>query len=287
MEGRQIANGVGEMNPWLIIDSHFMCHRAFHTCGDLSHRGISTGVIYGFLKSVDFLMSQFGTENVAFCFEGRNLLRRVAYPQYKMRRDKVRERDAEKEKGYQELNRQIQSLRETHLPRIGFRNIFCIDGFESDDLMAALADDNKVQMIFVTSDSDMLQCLSWNVRIWNPIKSKMITRESFIKDKGIAPFRWADVKALSGCKSDNIDGIPGVGERTALKYLTNQCSNANREKILLESSQEIYRRNLLLVQLPHRKCPKINLSSDRRNMDAWNDVCDELGFSSITKSYRR
>lgn len=278
------------MKTLLVIDSHFMCHRAFHTCGDLSHRGIATGVIYGFLKSVHSLMEQFSTENVVFCFEGKDLLRKKIYPGYKAGRNRVR--DPEKEKAYSELNRQIYDLRTKHLPACGFKNIFCEPGFESDDLMADIAfrvSENMLpdfRVILVTSDSDMYQCLHPLVGIWNPIKQKLLHWKWFDTEYKIRPEEWPWVKAVAGCPSDNVKGIPGIGEKTALKYLWETCHPSIVQKVKSLEGQRIIRSNLELVRLPHAQCPRLALVRDEFSQAGWGDVCTSLGIRSIP-AYQR
>lgn len=274
------------MKTWLVLDCHFLCYRAWHINKELSHKGKATGVIYGFLRSISQLKDEFGTDRVAFCFEHHHLYRRDIYPNYKLKRRRAVDLDPEEAQALQTFKAQIKQLRREYLPRIGFRNVFRKYGMESDDLMAAIAasmlDDEEV--ILVTADSDMWQCLGPKCRIYNPTKRQILTEQAFTKQHGIIPAQWSMVKAIAGCAGDNVEGIPGVGEITALKYV--------RDEMKLDSSSPIYQkirphwstivvRNRKLVTLPFAGCPTPKLQEDELDSSGWREVCDELGMRSI------
>src|SRR5262245_23520886 len=69
--------------PWLVLDCDYLCHRAFHAMGRLSHEGSLTGVVYGFLRDVKNLQEQFDSSRLVFCFDCRKSLRNELYPDYK------------------------------------------------------------------------------------------------------------------------------------------------------------------------------------------------------------
>lgn len=272
------------MKTWLIFDTHYLCHRAFHTTRDLSWKHRPTGVIYGFLKSVEHFQSEFQTDNLAFCFEHPHLFRKDAYRPYKARRQGP-DRTQDEIKALGELAVQIKELRTRHLPRIGFQNIFCCRGMESDDLMAAIAFGLPANedAILITADHDMYQCLLPNVSIYSPQAKKMITLRHFKRDFGIRPRLWAKVKSIAGCHSDCVEGIRGVGEKTALKYVRGELDKNSKAFKLIRDNKEIMLRNRKLVELPYEGCPMPRLVEEQINERARQKVYAELGMFSLSK----
>lgn len=266
--------------PLLVLDVHYLCHRAFHSNDGLSHHGRPTGVIFSFLKTISLLKEEFQTDRVAFCFEHPKLFRYDIYPEYKQKRK--RDRTEKERREYNNLRIQISELQQRYLPKIGFKNIFCFRGYESDDIMAAIAKatPENHETILVTADSDMYQCLSPEVSIYSPQKRRLFTEGWFWKTYGIAPRHWAIVKAIAGCHSDNIKGVPGIGEKTALKWLLDDdCQSSARVKI--RDGRHIIRRNRKLVELPFEGCPTPKIAKDNISKPGWQEVCDILGMKSI------
>lgn len=106
-------------------------------------------------------------------------------------------------------------------------NIYEIDGFEADDIIGTLAqfaEKNGIEVFIVTGDRDALQLASDNIKV--VITKKGVTetavynKEAFIEEFGVTPTQYIDVKGLMGDKSDNIPGVPGVGEKTAFKLIS-------------------------------------------------------------------
>lgn len=271
--------------PLLVLDCHYLCHRAFHTSQrELSFRGQAIGIVFGFLQSISLLKDEFQTDRVAFCFEHPFLRRRSVFNDYKRNRTQ-KQRTPEEEKAYSSFILQIMQLRKTYLPNIGFENVFSFRGMESDDIMAAIAANTPKgeETIIVTADSDLLQCLRENVMVYSPQKQRLWTASLFEKEYGIRPSKWAVVKAMAGCHGDNVPGIPGVGEVTALKYLRGQLDPKSKafQKIMSPEGKAIIRRNRRLVQLPFDGCPVPDICEDEVTVSKWRSVCASLGMRSI------
>lgn len=267
----------------LVLDAHFLCHRAFHSLLRLSWGNEATGVVFGFLKGIRELEEEFNTDKIVFCFEGQDLKRKDIYPDYKKRRDRNAE-STEDQKARADLVLQIQKLRMEYLPRIGFKNIFRYPGYESDDTMAAIAYNYpSFKVMLVTADSDMFQCLQENVSVYSPQKQKIHTVHWFKKTYKIEPREWAIVKALSGCASDNVKGIKGIGEATALKFIRRQLPSGSRafQAIFCKEAKAIVRRNRELVKLPFEGCPVPRIVPDKISKHGWMSVCEQLGMKSI------
>jgi hypothetical protein len=174
-------------------------------------------------------------------------------------------------------------LKNRYLPKIGFRNIFCFRGMESDDIMAAIAANSTDNIILVTSDSDLFQCLREDVSIYSPQKQKLLTEQWFRRQHRISPSSWSLVKAIAGCHGDGVPGVGGVGEASALSFLAhNEITEGRRMRILSKEGRAIIRRNKALVKLPFEGCPSPVLKSpDRITKHSWIQVCHELGMRSI------
>lgn len=269
------------MNTWLVLDVHYLCHRAFHTARGLSWQGKPTGVVYGLLRSIQTLKDEFQTDRIAFCFEHPHLFRRDIFPGYKQRRH--RQKSAEEQRSYSELSIQISELRQRYLPKIGFKNIFYERGMEADDLLAAIARNclDGERVVLVTADSDLFQCLDKGVAIYSPQKQKLFTKKWFLKHYGFHPRKWAMLKALTGCKGDEVPGIGGVGEATALKYVRGELPADWWAHQAIKDADRIVQRNLQLVQLPFQGCPCPQLQVDKVDLQGWKDVCKILGMRTL------
>lgn len=271
--------------PWLILDSHYLCHRAFHTTGSLTHKGIATGVMFGFLKSIAGFKDQFNTDKVIFCFEHEVLHRRNVFPDYKIKRI-PKDTTREQIQGRIHLRRQIEKLREDYLPRIGFKNVFRFEGYESDDIMAALSrglwNTYGAESILITADSDLWQCLSHHTSIYSPQKQKLLTESWFVKEFGFSPRKWALVKAIAGCSTDGVPGVFGIGTKTAIKYAKGEPIKKHLlDKLLSEEGRQRVLQNRKLVKLPFDECPFPELQRDRVTLKGWREVCAELGMKSL------
>ena len=267
----------------MVIDSHYLCHRAFHSTRNLEWRGRATGVIFGFLRDISYLQNEFPHSQLVFCFEGQTLKRRELLPSYKSRRKAPS--CVEEKRAYLALKQQIADLRCQLLKRVGFRNIFCEEGYESDDLLAqvALQASPEQEVILVTGDYDLFQCLRHNVSIYLPQKQRVLTKSWFETKYGIHPTEWALVKAIAGCTGDNVPGVRGVGEKTALKFVKRDLPSASKafQSILCPEGKSTVRRNRLLVQLPFSGCPFLKFQPDQLCKRAWFEMTSGLGMRSI------
>lgn len=271
----------------LAIDCHALCYQAFYTLGHLSYREVRTGVVFGFLKDVVRLRDEFRARATVLCFDSRKSKRKELAPWYKLRRH-TKELTKEEELAREELYRQVHALRTKHLPRMGFANVWMQEGYESDDLLAGLAQSVSAttdRLTVVSGDHDLLQILAPNVELYRPSKHKVYTDRQFARDfPGLRPRDYAKVLAIAGCKTDEVPGVPGVGEKTAVKFLTGQLRDgqAKRDAIIAQW-QSVVLRNKPLVKLPFEGTDIPFVTEDRFSQDGWREVCLELGISSIPK----
>lgn len=270
---------------YLVIDVSFLCYRAFHTTGKLSYHGQSTGVIFGFLKTLSSLYADFRPTRTIFAFDMGCGHRQKLYPAYKRTRIARHQLEIADPKNLRNsLISQIRRIREEYLDALGFRNLLFAQDFEADDHIASftknLLEEDKA--LIVSGDSDLYQLLRRRISIYNPIKNRIITKKRFFEKYGIYPKDWPMVKAIAGCGTDEIKGVGAVGEGTAIKYIRGDLIRlgvANR--INLSSGQEIIKRNLAIVTLPIKGTPVHKAVDDNFSVLAWRDLCKKLGMRSL------
>ncbi|UUZ93746.1 hypothetical protein LJK87_03270 [Paenibacillus sp. P25] len=205
------------MSKLILIDGNSIAYRAFFAPPSLSNsRGLHTNALYGFTTMLLKLMEEQKPTHFLVAFDaGKATFRHKDYADYKGGREKTPP----------ELSEQFPVLREL-LQSFGVRH-FELDGYEADDIIGTLtriADEQKgMEVVVVTGDKDMLQLASDQVTIAltrKGISEVELFDPAHIDEKyGLKPQQIIDLKGLMGDPSDNIPGIPGVGEKTALKPL--------------------------------------------------------------------
>ena len=273
---------------WLILDVSFLAHRANYAIGELEHDGHGTSVLFGLMRDMSIWKEMFSTERFVFCFDTRRSKRQEIYQPYKQNR-KPKDDETEEEKlARQRFREQVLRLREEDLYKLGFRNVLWEDGYEADDVMASVcfySVPKGDQAIVITSDADLLQVISPTVSVFDPGSGRRKTYQWFVRQYGLSPCQWADVKAMAGCSGDNVRGIEGVGEKTAISYLTGTMNpNYKRYQAIVDGSKR-WERNLSLVQLPFKGCPRFELRDDRVTKERWNRMCERWGLKSLKLMY--
>ncbi|MDE1340320.1 DNA polymerase I [Vibrio aestuarianus] len=199
-------------NPFILIDGSSYLYRAFHAYpGTMSNGEIPTNAVYGVVNMLRSMMRQFSSERMVVIFDAKGkTFRDEMYPQYKANRPPMPD----------DLRCQIEPLhnviRAMGLPLIS------IEGVEADDVIGTLASQaSKVGMpvLISTGDKDMAQLVDDNITLINTMTNLVLDREGVIEKFGIPPELIIDYLALMGDKVDNIPGVPGVGEKTALALL--------------------------------------------------------------------
>lgn len=299
---------------YLIIDCNFLCHRAFHASKELLFDGKDTRIIYGFLKEVLMFQAQFETEKILFCWDSPTRgIREQIDENYKKERLRNKENLTEDEKRRKRiLKRQIRLLKDKILPKLGYRNIYCKDGYEGDDLVASLSQrlSRKHPVVIVSTDNDLYQLINHNTSIYLPNKRKMMTVKTFKEIYGIGPEDWVLVKAIGGCQSDGVKGVPGIGEKTAIKFLDGTLNRNSVKYQLIKKfcwddksghwywdcgkgkftgmenipdyeGREAFLKNLELVCLPLKGCSTHKVQKDKTNLTKWKKICRKYGINSF------
>lgn len=279
-------------DPLLVIDTTYLCHRAYHAMGDLEHGGVGTGAVFGVLKDIVWLQDFFKTTRTVFAFDVGRGHRSDLLPTYKQSRAARHAEETETEKEARaDFAVQVKKLRTHYLPNAGFKNVFSAKGFEADDIIAsicaAVADDDEA--IIVGTDQDLWQCLRRNVWVWNPQKKQAYTREMFHAEWGIKPRQWAHVKAYAGCDTDDVVGVRGAGEITVAKFLRGELPTHHKIHNVLASPAGLatHDRNLPIVKLPYPGTPTYTIQKDEVTEAKWKAVAEELGMRTLTDTAPR
>ena len=274
------------MSKHLIIDGGFVCAQAYYTTGHLESSSYdATGVIFGFLSRLLVLARTVDCYKFIFTWDTRKSYRKNAYKAYKESRTK----DMTEEQLQERIlyYKQVDRLRDEIIPRLGFKNNFYQSGLEADDLIAEVSQNLDGYGWIVSSDQDLYQLLRDNVSMLIPQlgrkPTKLYTSDDFRLEFGISPEDWWKVKAIMGCQSDNVAGIPGVGVKTALKYLKGELSKTSKQYARIKEQWDIVKRNVPLVKLPHKNTKPVSFSEDETSFQEFLNVCEELEFTSFLK----
>ncbi len=268
----------------IVVDANALCHKAKHTLGDLSTETMEVGVIFGFFKQILAYAEKFETNKFAFVWDSQRSHRLKLFPAYKEAR-RSKEKTPEETEFDKAAYKQFDLLYEKYLPMIGVTNNYKVDGFEGDDLIASIINNNLDDTILIASgDEDLYQLLAEDVSM---IKgTKLYTLKDFMQEYHIDPALWSDVKALAGCSTDGVPGIRGIGEKTAIKYLNDELTPHLKGYKAITSSEgkTIKQRNLPLVRLPYKGCPDIVLKPfNQLSLTGFMGMCNELNFQYYLK----
>ena len=198
---------------FIAIDGNSLIHRAFWAIPPMTDpKGRNTNALYGFLGMLFNLIEKYNPDYIAVAFDKKGKT---------FRHEKYNEYKAGRRKTPQELNEQFDYLKDI-LFNIGIRYIE-IDRFEADDILGAISDITGVYKYIVTGDRDSLQLIKDDCCVL--LTKKGVTevdeydKQLLIDRFSIDPDQVVDLKALMGDSSDNIPGVYGIGEKTAIKLL--------------------------------------------------------------------
>ncbi|MEC2479153.1 5'-3' exonuclease H3TH domain-containing protein, partial [Bacillus cereus] len=201
----------------VLVDGNNIAYRAFFALPLLNNdKGIHTNAIYGFTMMLMRILEEEKPTHMLVAFDaGKTTFRHKTYSEYKGGRQKTPP----------ELSEQFPFIREMldafNVPRYELEN------YEADDIMGTLAKEASEQgasVKVISGDKDLLQLVSDNTLVCIPRKGitevDEYTKEALFEKYSLSPKQIIDMKGLMGDQSDNIPGVPGVGEKTAIKLLT-------------------------------------------------------------------
>jgi len=203
----------------MVLDGNSLAYRAFYALPAENFKtrgGLTTNAVYGFTAMLINLLRDEGPTHIAAAFDvSRQTFRSERYPEYKANRSSTPD----------EFRGQIDITKEV-LVALGI-TVLAEPGYEADDLIATLAtqaDAAGYRVLVVTGDRDALQLVNEDVTVLYPRKGvselTRFTPDAVVEKYGLTPQQYPDFAALRGDPSDNLPGIPGVGEKTATKWIT-------------------------------------------------------------------
>ena len=195
-----------------LIDGTNYIYRAFYAIRGLSNsRGFPTNAIYGFTNMLMKLCHDWDPDYIAVVFDAKGpTFRHKAYDQYKANRRAMPD----------ELRPQIPHIKD--IVRGFSMKVIEEQGVEADDIIGTLAkrcEQAGVKVIIASGDKDFMQLVSANILMMDTMKNISYDVEGVRKRFGVGPDRVIDILGLAGDTSDNVPGVPGVGEKTALKLV--------------------------------------------------------------------
>jgi DNA polymerase-1 len=199
-------------NPFILIDGSSYLFRAFHGMPPLTNsKGMSTGAIYGVINMLRSLLKQYQPTHVAVVFDAKGkTFRDDMYADYKANRPPMPD----------ELRDQIAPLHEV-IRAMGLP-LIVESGVEADDVIGTLADQASkagIATLISTGDKDMAQLVNEHVTLINTMTNTLMDTDGVVEKFGIPPELIIDFLALKGDSVDNIPGVPGVGDKTAVGLL--------------------------------------------------------------------
>lgn len=211
----------------LLVDGMALLFRGFFATSFRGYfmenkHGVPTNGVYQFLRYFLDAVNEFSPSHVICCWDmGKDTFRTDEYPEYKANRDAPPE----------ELVPQFDLVKEVvdqfSIPNIGIKN------FEADDCIGSLAEmyHQEHEIIILTGDQDILQLVKPNISVAIMKKGisnyDLFNHDNFLEKVGIQPDQIIDLKGLMGDASDNIPGVKGIGEKTAMKLLIEYGSIEN------------------------------------------------------------
>ncbi|MCK9374650.1 MAG: DNA polymerase I [Syntrophobacterales bacterium] len=273
-----------------LIDISSYFYRAFHALPPLSNsRGLPTNAAYGVTTMLLKVLRERQPEHLALVFDAKGpTFRHDLYKEYKAHRPPMPEA----------LVSQLPYIRKIidalNLPSLVY------EGYEADDLIGTLvrrARDEGYEVEIISGDKDLLPLVQDGVDMWDPMKEVRYDPAAIREKYGLAPQELVEVRALAGDASDNIPGVPGIGEKTALKLiarfhtLENLLAHVNeiKEKAVrgrLEEHAEKARLSRRLTELDTQVPLEVDLDAlqpgppDREEL---RRLFVELDFSKLTK----
>ncbi|MBI3803780.1 MAG: DNA polymerase I [Nitrospirae bacterium] len=273
-----------------IIDGSSYVYRAYFGIRELStSSGLPTNAVYGFMQMLLKIIKDKKPDYLAIAFDTKSpTFRHTAYQDYKSHRPEMPD---------------ALSLQVPYIHRLveAFRiPVVMGDGYEADDLIGTLAKKGEEQgfrVVIVTGDKDMFQLISPGVTVYDTMKEKSYTEKEIREKFGAEPAQVVEIMGLMGDSVDNIPGVNGIGEKTAVQLIQqfgtieNLLANLGQVKKpklrqTLEAEAETARLSRSLAVI-HIDCP-VDFDPERFQMQSPDferliPLCNELEFSNILK----
>ena len=283
---------MNKQNRLILIDGSAYIFRAYYGLPPMNRAdGTPINAVFGFTNMLVKLIEDYRDDKMIVIFDAaRENFRNTIFKEYKANRGETPD----------DLIPQFEIIRQCvdafNIPQLE------IEGYEADDIIATyckLAEKQKIDSIIVSSDKDLMQLVTKEITMLDPMKNKKIGIDQVIEKFGLPPEKVIQIQALTGDKVDNIPGAPGIGPKTALQLIeefgdvhkliknANQISQEKRRNIILDHKQDILL-SLELVKLKDDiKLPidinKIHTYSSIDKNDNLSNFLSNQGFKSIAE----
>lgn len=247
------------MERLMILDGNSLMYRAFYAVPLLNNsEGVYTNAIYGFSNMLFKMKEDIKPDYIVTTFDKKApTFRHEQYEDYKAGRKQMPD----------ELRGQFPIVKE--MLRLLDINIYELDGFEADDIIGTLAkfaESKGIEVYIVTGDKDALQLATEKINVVITKKGvsevEIYNEKRMVEEFGVTPTQFIDVKGLMGDKSDNIPGVPGIGEKTAFKLIQSYGSveavltnideisgKKLKENLLTYSEQAVFSKKLATIKV--------------------------------------
>ena len=272
-----------------LVDGSSYIYRAYYAIRHLSSPGgFPTNAIYGFIQMLLKLLKDYDPQHVAVVFDaGRTTFRTEIYPEYKANRASMPD----------DLRVQMEPIREVvrafNIPTLE------LQGYEADDIIGALAGRFAARggrVVVVTGDKDLMQIVTDRVTLLDTMKGKESGIADVVERFGVGPELVIDILGLAGDSSDNIPGVPGIGEKTAAKLIlefgsldsllarAEEVKGKNGEKLREFREQALLSRRLATIELNvPLEVDLESLTARKPDQEALNTFFKKYGFTSLIK----
>ena len=273
----------------VLIDGNSIIYRSYFAIRGLSKKdGFPTNAIFGFIKTINKIEKEFKPENISVAFDvAKKTFRNEIYKDYKGTRLPMPE----------DLVVQIPKIKE--FLRYKGIPIWEFEMYEADDLIGTVSKklSKSDKVLIVTTDKDLFQLIDENIYIYYPKNETIFEAKKTEEKFGVPPERIVDLLALMGDSSDNIPGVKGIGEKTALKLIKEFGSIENlyenlekvkpdsiREKLEKDKENAFLSKKLLILKcdIPLEELEK-SLKKNEENKELLKEFYKELEFFSLLK----
>jgi DNA polymerase-1 len=276
-----------------LIDGNSFCYRAYYAIRPLTNsKGQPTNAVYGFVTMLNKLIKDNAPDMLAVAFDLKGpTFRHEKYEEYKIHRKPMPD----------ELVSQMPIIKEV----VAAHNIpiYEMQGYEADDILATVAkkaEERDIDTFIVTGDKDALQLVNQHIKVCNPQKDNIIIDSAKVKELfGVGPDRIPDLMALMGDATDNIPGVPGIGEKTAIELMAEFGSLENLlkhvDKVKGESRKNKLRENEKLAVMSKELAvldAAVPIKIDFKEMELKEpdgprllELFKELEFKSMVKEF--
>ena len=270
----------------ILLDGNNLLYRSFWAIKQplKTSSGQPTGAVFGFTNTLKKIMDNYDFKYIAVAFDRHeDTFRKKIYPEYKANRQTMPE----------ELISQVPYIKRitTALGAISLEK----PGFEADDIIATLSQRSSnrgIDVIIISGDKDLLQLVGPKIKVFDPLKNITFNEDTVYERFGVKPANILDMLALMGDKSDNIPGVPGIGQKTAtdlivkfgsIEELLSQTDSIKsikqREKINKNADKAILSKHLITLDTSVDLDTDIDsLKFTGPNITELEKIYDELEF---------